>query len=223
MQRVRLEKGHELIRGVYAITRDEPNTATLIAEVGEALAGGVRLVQYRNKAASRTLALEQSLALRGVTRSIGAILIVNDDVELALAISADGVHLGRNDGVDSVHCDLSAIRRRARGQFLIGLSCYNEIARARAAAAAGADYLAFGSFFPSLTKPDAIRADVSLLAEATREFSLPIVAIGGITAENAPQLIAAGADSVAVILSLFGADDIAERAHFFSSLFPENV
>ena len=225
--RHKVDRAHALIRGLYAITVDAPDTAKLIAAVDEALTGGVRLVQYRNKSASKALAREQALALRGITASAGAALIVNDDVDLALAVAADGVHLGRNDGIDGMQNDLVAIRQRAvrkkSAQLLIGLSCYNEMARARMALAAGADYIAFGSFFPSSTKPSAIRADVSLIRDAKREFSLPVVAIGGITLENAPQLLAAGADSVAVVSSLFNADNIRSQAHLFSSLFPENV
>ncbi len=216
-----MERTISRIRGVYAITRDESVTAKLISEVSEALTGGVRLVQYRNKSASKELAREQAFALRELTKSAGAALIVNDDVDLAFAVSADGVHLGRDDG--KTPNDLSELRRHSRGQFLIGLSCYNKLALAKKAAVAGADYIAFGSFFPSLTKPDAVRADATLIREAKRDFSLPVVAIGGITVENAPQLLAAGADSVAVISSLFDADDIVKRARLFSSLFSENV
>ena len=215
------------IRGVYAITNDESDTAKLIFQACEALAGGVRLVQYRNKSASKTLAREQASALRNLTAAAGALLIVNDDIDLAMAISADGVHLGRDDGIDGTLNDLSSIRRRARqktsGQFLIGLSCYNDFSRASAACEAGVDYIAFGSFFPSLTKPKAIRADVSLIRDAKQRFRQPVVVIGGITLENAPQLIAAGADSVAVISSLFDTDDIRSRANLLSSLFPEYV
>lgn len=216
-----MERTISRIRGVYAITRDESATAKLISEVSEALMGGVRLVQYRNKSASKELAREQASALRELTKYAGAALIVNDDVDLAFAVSADGVHLGRDDG--KTLNDLSELRRHAPGQFLIGLSCYNELALAKNASVAGADYIAFGSFFPSRTKPDAIRADATLIREAKRDFSLPVVAIGGITVENAPQLLAAGADSVAVISSLFDADDIVKRARLFSSLFSENV
>lgn len=222
-----LNRRRALIRGVYAITSDETDTAKMIVDVEKALAGGVRLVQYRNKSAPGPLAREQALALRALTASAGALLIVNDDIELALAVSADGVHLGRSDGIDRVLNDMNAIRLRAvrkkSAEFLIGLSCYNEMARARMAATAGADYIAFGSFFYSSTKPGAIRADLSLIRDAKQEFSLPVVAIGGVTLENAPQLLAAGADSVAVISSLFDADNISLQAHLFSSLFPENV
>lgn len=224
---LKTDRVHPPIHGIYAITRDESDTAKLTFQVGEALAGGVRLVQYRNKSASKILAREQAFALRGLTASAGALLIVNDDIDLAIAISSDGVHLGREEGIDDKLNDLSQIRQRAGqkipGQFLIGLSCYNDLARASSAAEAGADYIAFGSFFPSRTKPAAIRADVSLIRDAKQRFRLPVVAIGGITLENAPQLIAAGADSVAVISSLFDTDNVRSRAHLLSSLFYEYV
>jgi len=225
-----MKRAHPFIRGVYAITPDEPSTALLASQVIEALAGGVRLLQYRNKLANKLLALEQASTLRKLTHDAGARLIINDDIELALAISADGVHLGRDDGRnEGVLVDLNLIRRRAsqaapqNGRFLIGISCYNEMGTARAMAAAGADYVAFGSFFPSPTKPHAAHADMSLIRHAKREFSLPVVAIGGITVENTPQLVDAGADAVAVISSLFDAKNIRARAQSFSSLFPDNV
>lgn len=218
------------IRGVYAITPDESSLATLVQQVGEALAGGVRLLQYRNKLASKSLAREQAGALRTITELAGALLIINDDIDLALEVSADGVHLGRNDCHEAgVPVDLGSIRRHAAQAarrdkpFLVGLSCYNELQAARKAVADGADYIAFGSFFPSITKPLAVTAEWSLIQQAKREFSLPVVAIGGITAQNAPQLIAAGADAIAVISSLFGAKDIRLRAQQLTSFFPENV
>jgi thiamine-phosphate pyrophosphorylase len=218
------------VRGVYAITPDEPRTASLAAKVGEALAGGVRLLQYRNKLASKSLARDQAFALRSITAGAGARLIINDDVELALAVSADGVHLGRDDGrIDGTMIDFNSLRLRSsqtprpNGPFLIGVSCYNEIDTARAAAAAGADYIAFGSFFPSPTKPCAARAELSLIRCAKEEFSLPVVAIGGITVENAPQLRTAGADAIAVISSLFEAGNIRSRAQSFTLLFADNV
>ena len=221
---------HSLIRGIYAITPDEPDTNALVTKVSEALAGGVRLLQYRNKIADKRLARDHASALRKLTTGAGARLIINDDIELALAVFADGVHLGREDiRIDGALVDIHALRHRAwraahhKEQVLVGVSCYNELDAARAAALAGADYIAFGSFFLSPTKPGAGRADVSLIQHAKREFLPPVVAIGGITLENAPQLVAAGADAVAVISSLFGAKDIRSRAQLFSTLFPENA
>ena len=231
-EKLRIDIARERIRGVYAITPDEPNTELLSARVSDALAGGVRLIQYRNKAAGKRLAHEQALALRHLTAEVGAQLIINDDIELALEVSADGVHLGRDDGhsaAEDARVDFDSLRRHAarsstcRGTFMIGVSCYNEMDLARSAAAAGADYVAFGSVFPSTTKPLAVRAALSLIQRAKQELSLPVVAIGGITPENAPQLLAAGADAVAVISSLFGGRDIRARAFAFTSIFPNHV
>jgi len=221
---------HLRMRGLYAVTPDEPDTRILVAQVGKALEGGARVVQYRNKAASSALAMEQALALRELTRGTGATLIVNDNAALALAVSADGVHLGRNDGVAGFATNYDDLRRQASAtssvggsRFIVGMSCYNEMARADAAANAGADYLAFGSFYPSPTKPNATRAPLSLISEARQRYPLPLVAIGGITVKNAPQLISAGVDAIAVISSLFNAHDIAIRAQQFNSLFPPHV
>ena len=218
------------LRGIYAITPDDPSTSSLVSKVSAALAGGVRLVQYRNKLADKSLAHEQAACLRRITASVGAMLIVNDDIELALAVSADGVHLGQDDGLMRERpIDLSALRKRAppvarhKGTFLVGISCYRDMVAARAATAAGADYIAFGSFFPSPTKPLAELAGLPLILEAKQEISLPIVAIGGITAENAPQLIGAGADVLAVISSLFAADDIRRQAQILTSHFSDHA
>ena len=144
-------------------------------------------------------------------RTRGVLFIVNDDPEIAIAAGADGVHLGREDG------DLTAARSKLEGK-LIGASCYHSLDAARSAVAAGADYIAFGSVFSSPTKPAAVRAPLSLFSEA-RPLGVPLVAIGGITLENAPQLIAAGADCLAVISDLFDAPDIAARARAYGKLF----
>ncbi len=202
-----------LIRGLYAVTPDIAETAVLIEKVGAAIDGGVRLIQYRNKTASPALLLEQAQALSILCLTRGAALIVNDHVDIAHAVGADGVHLGGDDGgVDRARGILDAGK-------LIGVSCYASIDRARDAANDGADYIAFGSFFPSRVKPGAVRAPVELLADAKRELTLPIVGIGGITRENAPGLVAAGADAVAVISAVFDADDVCRAAAGFAPVF----
>ncbi len=201
--------------GLYAVTPDEPHTDLLVRKVGLALEGGAAALQYRNKTAGAQLKLEQARALVLLCRAAGAAFIVNDDVELALEIGADGVHLGAEDG------DLAQARRRLRPGMLLGASCYDQIGLAAAAAQAGADYLAFGSVFSSPTKPDAVRAPLAIFAEARRRFALPLVAIGGINLQNAPQAFAAGADAVAVISAVFEAGDVAERAAAFSRLYQQ--
>ena len=200
-----------ILRGLYAITPDALSRDQLITRVESALTGGVRLLQYRSKDGDAQQRAELARALGALCRRYGAALIVNDDVELALAVGADGAHLGREDG------DLTAARARLQGK-LLGASCYDRIDLARAATAAGADYIAFGSVYPSPTKPSAVSAPLALFAQA-RPLRIPLCAIGGITVENAPALIRAGADMVAVISDVFDAPDIAARARAFTRLF----
>lgn len=201
------------ISGLYAVTPDLADTAELLAKVEAALAGGARALQYRNKSASAALRLEQAGNLLARCRERRVPLIINDDLDLATALAADGLHLGSEDGA------LAAARLRLGPGKLLGASCYNRLDHALAAARDGADYVAFGSFFPSSVKPGAVRAPLALLREAKQRLALPVVAIGGITLDNAPQLIAAGADGVAVISALFGAPDIRAAARQFDALF----
>jgi thiamine-phosphate pyrophosphorylase len=201
------------ISGLYAVTPDLADTGDLAARAAAALTGGATAIQYRNKSAAPALRLEQALALRGLCSERGALLIVNDDVELASAVDADGVHLGRDDAT------VAAARERLGPGTLIGASCYDSLVRAEAAVAAGADYIAFGGFFASTVKPDAARADRSLLSVAKMRWNVPVVAIGGITAANAGSLLAAGADSVAVLSAVFGAPDVTAAAREIASLF----
>jgi thiamine-phosphate pyrophosphorylase len=204
------------IAGLYAITpetADTPEgTAHLIRCVHDAVAGGARVVQYRNKRAGHARRLEHALGLSAVCAQFGALLIINDDVELALEVEADGVHLGKSDG------DIARARKRLGPKRRLGASCYNDLALAAAAHAAGADHVAFGSVFASTTKPGAVRAPLSLFAQA-RSLKLPLVAIGGITTGNATEVTAAGADAIAVISDLFDAPDIRARATQFTQLF----
>jgi thiamine-phosphate pyrophosphorylase len=200
-----------ILRGLYAITPDGLSRDQLIARVQSALNGGVRLLQYRSKDVDAQQRAQVARALGALCRKHGAALIVNDDVELALAVGADGAHLGREDG------DLAGARARLQGK-LLGASCYDRIDLARAATAAGADYVAFGSVYPSPTKPSAVSAPLALFAQA-RPLGIPLCAIGGITVENAPALIRAGADMVAVISDVFDARDIAARARAYIRLF----
>ena len=202
------------LRGLYAITPDEADAAELEAAVAKlfaAAARGCAALQYRNKSAEAAVRLEQAQRLANLARRHRVPFIVNDDVQLAIAVDADGVHLGRDDG------DVSAARAALRGK-LLGVSCYDSIAGARIAVAAGADYVAFGSVFPSATKPGAVRAPLRLFAEA-RPLGVPLVAIGGITPQNAAAVLHAGADALAVISALFDAPDIGARANEFARLF----
>jgi len=202
------------LAGLYALTPELGDTVELAARTELALSGGASAIQYRTKAASAGLKLEQAAALRALCSARGAIFIVNDDVELAHAVRADGVHLGRDDA------SLAAARARLGPAAIVGVSCYDELERAESAIAAGGDYIAFGSFYPSRVKPNAVRAPLSLIAEAKARWpQAGIVAIGGITAANAPPLIAAGADAVAVISALYEAPDIALAARELAACF----
>ncbi|QFY89126.1 thiamine phosphate synthase [Magnetovirga frankeli] len=201
------------LRGLYAITHSALCAAELIERVAAALQGGARLVQYRDKSQDRSRRLAEAQALRRLCSERQALLIINDDVELAAKVAADGVHLGREDGA------LELARARLGPGAIIGISCYNDLDRAAAAAAAGADYLAFGRFYPSQSKPGASPAGLEVLREARGRFDLPLVAIGGITPENGPPLIQAGADMLAVIQALFGQADVAAASREFSALF----
>lgn len=201
------------IVGLYAITADELSTSELLHRSRLVLRGGARLLQYRNKLADEALRFEQASALRRLTQEFGVPLIINDEVALAVKVGADGVHLGATDG------DISLARARLGADKLIGASCYNRLDLAREAAGQGADYVAFGAFFPTEIKPNAPQADLSLLRRARAELSLPVVAIGGITAQNGAALIAAGAGALAVISAVFSAPDIELAAQKFSNLF----
>ena len=199
-----------MMRGLYAITPDTADTEVLLRKVEEALKAGVAMLQYRNKVLSRDRRLLQARELAPLARGYGVPLIVNDDVDIALAVGANGAHVGQGDG------ELAAARAQLAGRIL-GASCYDDLEKAKAAVRTGADYVAFGSVFPSPTKPEAVRAPLSLFAH---DLGVPLCAIGGITLENAPQLIAAGASLLAVISDLFDAPDIAARAAEYRKLFP---
>ncbi len=205
--------GARRVAGLYAITPEETDSAVLAGKVEAALRGGAALVQYRNKSSDKILRREQAAALLALCQAAGAPLIINDDLELALAIGADGVHLGRGDG------ELRAARQALGPARLLGASCYDRIDLARDALAAGADHIAFGSVYASSTKPGAVRAPLELLTRARAELAAPVVAIGGIDARNAPPVIAAGAAALAVLSALFDAPDISAAATRFASLF----
>lgn len=203
------------LRGLYAITPtalclDAPR---LLRDVASALRGGARLIQYRDKTHDHARRLEQARALTALCARHGAYLVVNDDVELAAAADAHGVHLGLDD------LPLLDARARLGPDRIIGVTCQDSLDRAQAASDGGADYLAFGAFFPSRTKPDARRASLDLLSDARVRTSLPLCAIGGITAERAPALVEAGADLIAAVEGVFGATDLEAAARAYARAF----
>jgi len=205
------------ISGIYAITPELEDTAQLLARVSAALAGGIRLIQYRNKTGSARLQRSQCEILFECVRAVDATLIINDDAQLAADVGAHGVHLGKDDAT------IADVRRLLGPDRIIGVSCYNSLERAREQERAGADYVAFGSFFPSVTKPDAVAASLDLLSAAHTQLKVPVVAIGGIDRNNAMRLFDAGADAVAVLSALFSADDIEQEARAFTRLQSQRI
>ena len=202
------------IAGLYAITPDLEDTARLCQMVEASILGGASVVQYRNKVANEALRFAQASALLPICRQHQIPFIINDHLDLFLALDADGLHIGGDDG------DISASKQRIGEHKILGVSCYTDFTNAEKAQKAGADYVAFGACFPSKTKPHAPRADLSLFAQA-KALSVPAVAIGGITLENADSVIKAGASAIAVIGELFNRDleETKTVAQQFSSLF----
>ena len=206
------------LRGLYAITDSELLKGRLLPYVEAALKGGATLLQYRDKSSDDARRLREAETLRELCNRYGAALIINDDAELAARLGV-GLHLGQGDG------SLSAARALLGRQAIIGGTCHAQLELAEAAAKEGVSYVAFGRFFNSTTKPGAPSADIALLAAAKAKVNLPIVAIGGVTLDNAPELIAHGASMVAVVHGLFGAgsaDEVERRARAFSALFSPN-
>jgi thiamine-phosphate pyrophosphorylase len=201
------------IKGLYAITPDEQDTDILLAKVEAALQGGIGILQYRNKLADHKLKTQQARALLPLCRHYQVPFIINDSIKLCMTLDADGVHLGADDG------NLAEARARLGNGKILGASCYNRFDLALSAQQLGADYVAFGACFASSTKPNAPVAGLHLFTQAKAELHVPAVAIGGITLENAPLAIAAGASSVAVINAIFNADDVKLISQQFTKLF----
>lgn len=203
-----------LRRGLYAITRQGPHPpGALESAVAAALDGGAVAIQYRDKSQDQARRREEAQALQALCVSRGVPLIVNDDVELAASVGADGAHLGRDDP------EIEAARDRLGSEAIIGVSCYASLERALAAERAGADYVAFGRFFPSATKPGAPACPLSVLEAARDRLGIPVAAIGGINAENGLALVDAGADLLAVIDAVFGQSDVRAAASRIAELF----
>jgi len=205
------------LSGLYAITDTHLIPAdSLMAAVEQSITGGARIIQYRDKSNDKFRRLYEARQLQQLCRKHDSTLIINDDIDLAVASGADGVHLGRNDG------DIAYARLQLPGG-IIGISCYNDWQRAQVATQAGADYIAFGAFFPSVTKPDATRAEPHLLSRVKQELNIAVAAIGGITAENGASLIKAGADMLAVVQGVFGQPDIRQAAQQYARLFNQEI
>ncbi|HEX9810512.1 MAG TPA: thiamine phosphate synthase [Burkholderiales bacterium] len=205
------------IRGLYAIAdTGYLDDARLLPAVDKALRAGASVIQYRDKTHEAAARERQARQLRERCSAFRACYIVNDDAELARAVAADGLHLGREDA------SIEAARSVLPAGAIIGVSCYDDLARAEAMVSAGADYVAFGSFYPSRTKPRAVRANLELLRAARARLPVPLVAIGGITPENGGALINAGADALAVISGVFDQPDVEATARRYTELFTKS-
>jgi len=202
-----------IIKGLYAITPDSADLNTLIQKTKSAIEGGAFMVQYRSKIQDRDVKMQQCAAILRLCREYEIPCIVNDDVEMCRVLEADGVHLGEKDD------NIAEVRHILGEDAIIGSSCYDQLNRAKSAQKEGASYVAFGAMFPTSTKPNAPRATLALLKEAKREIQIPIVAIGGITVNNAHDVIKTGIDTIAVITSLYEAKSIKETAETLSKMF----
>jgi thiamine-phosphate pyrophosphorylase len=201
------------MKGLYLVTPDWDDTDQLLAVSERALQGGAALLQYRHKTASDAQRREQAQALLALCRKMNLPLIINDHIELCEAIDADGIHVGGTD--DSV----ADARARVGAGKIVGASCYGDLQLARDAAAAGASYVAFGGFYPSRVKKYAVTTPADIVTLATRELTVPVCVIGGMTAENSQPLVALGAHMVAAISSVYAADDPCAAANAFTKLF----
>ncbi len=203
--------------GLYAITDCSTISTTDLLKKSELiLNAGIALFQYRNKSENKAEKKELALKLQSLCQRYKTPFIVNDDLELATNIDADGIHLGKND------IDINTARK-SFGKKIIGVSCYNDLERAIVAEQFGADYVAFGSFFPSATKPDAVKADIELLIQSKNILNIPVVAIGGITPENGKELIKAKVDYLAVINGLYSANETVIATQRYKNLFKNYV
>jgi len=206
-----------IIKGLYAITPDSADLNTLIQKTKSAIEGGAFMVQYRSKIQDRDVKMQQCAAILRLCREYEIPCIVNDDVDMCRILEADGVHLGEKDD------NIAEVRHILGEDAIIGSSCYDQLDRAKSAQKEGASYVAFGAMFPTSTKPNAPRASLALLKEAKREIQIPIVAIGGITVNNAHDVIKTGIDAIAMINSLYEAKSIKETAETFAKMFHQKI
>ncbi|WP_051640734.1 thiamine phosphate synthase [Thiomicrorhabdus sp. Milos-T2] len=204
------------LSGLYVITDTHlMNEQDLIAKVQLSLEGGAKIVQFRDKTNDSATKLTLAKQLKTLCQSYQAWLIINDDIQLAKQVNADGVHLGKDDD------DILSARQQLGNSAIIGVSCYNDLERAKQMQKLGASYVAFGRFYPSKTKPHAPQAELTTLLKAKQSLNIPIVAIGGITANNAKTLIDSGADAVAVIQGVFATENIQVESNKIQRLFPK--
>ena len=202
------------LQGLYAITDSNLiKTQAFVSTVEQAIIGGAKIIQYRDKTNDKQRRFVQAQALNYMCKKYNIPLLINDDIMLAQQIGADGVHIGKDDS------KLKTARTILGDKAIIGVSCYNQLSLAQQAVADGATYVAFGSFFSSSTKPNAITSEVNLLQQARKILNCPLVAIGGITPVNGTELIEVGADCLAVIQGLFGQTEVKAEAERYAALF----
>lgn len=204
------------LHGLYVITDNDIALTTnrpITVLVEQAIAGGARIIQYRNKQATASVRQREANELAQICKAAAVTFLVNDDVDTAIAVDADGVHLGQGD------MPLATAREHLGSNKIIGITCHNHLDYALQAQQQGADYVAFGRFFASPTKPAAPPAELSILSHAKQQLHIPVCAIGGITSTNALQVIQHGADMLAVIHAVLAADDITQAANEFARLF----
>jgi thiamine-phosphate pyrophosphorylase len=201
------------MKGLYLVTPDWNDTDKLIAATEQAIEGGATLLQYRHKIASEALRLEQASALLALCRRLQVPLIINDHLDLCERIDADGIHVGGTDA------SVAEVRTSIGKEKIVGASCYGDLQLARDAAKAGASYVAFGGFYPSLVKKYAVTTPPSIITQALSELSIPLCVIGGMTPQNSRPLIELGAHSVAAISSVYAASDHRSAATQFASMF----
>jgi len=205
-----------LLHGLYVITDPDYCGEQLVAKVSAALTGGANIIQYRNKLANNKTRQHEAEQLALLCKQHRRLFIVNDDIELALAVNTDGVHLGQND-LNQPNSDIKTARDKLGPNKIIGITCHQDLQLATQAQQHGADYVAFGCFFPSQTKPNAPAADINCLATARQSLNIPVVAIGGITPDNVRTVLNAGADMFAVIHAVMAQDDVTHAAKTFAN------
>lgn len=208
-----MRNNNKRLNGLYAITDPELMGTDLITKAEQAIHGGIKILQYRNKKAPLSQQEQEARTLAQLCEKHNVLFIINDNVELAINVNADGVHLGQKD------THIQKARERLGEKKIIGVTCNNQLEFAQVAQSQGADYVAFGRFFNSQTKPSAPQAALSLLKDATKSITIPIVAIGGITHETAPTLLKEGADMLAVIQGVFGQADVLKATRQLVELF----
>lgn len=203
------------LKGLYGITDSDlmPNTETMLRKVEQSIQGGAKIIQYRDKSSDLKKRVEQASVLNLICKKNNVPLIINDDAGLAAGIGAAGVHLGQSDGA------IEEAREMLGDDAIIGVTCHDSLELALQAQQAGASYLAFGAFFPSQTKPNAKPAPLSLIKDVKDKVNLPIVAIGGISVDNADQIVTAGVDMIAVIHALYATKKVTTKAKQFHQLF----